>query len=75
MILTVYVKPGARKNSIEWIDEDTIKISVTAPPEKGKANHAVIKLLAEDLNLPKSQIEIVRGLTTKIKHVKVRING
>jgi len=30
MILTVYVKPGARKESLEWIDEDTLKISVTA---------------------------------------------
>lgn len=74
MILTVHVKPNSRKNSIEWIDEDTLKVSVTAVPEDGKANKAVIELLADEIKLPKSQIEIVRGLTTKIKHVKVPKN-
>ena len=71
MLLTVHVKPNARKNTIEWIDEDTLKVSVTAVPEAGKANKAVIELLAEELKLPKSQIEIVRGLTAKIKQVKI----
>ncbi len=71
MILTVHVKPNARKNSIEWIDEDTLKVSVPAVPENGKANKAVIELLAEELKLQKSQIEIVRGLTAKIKQIKI----
>ncbi|MBI4438268.1 DUF167 domain-containing protein [Candidatus Uhrbacteria bacterium] len=71
MILTVHVKPSARKNAVAWLDEDTLKVSVTAAPEGGKANRAVIELLAEELSLPKSQIEIVRGLTAKMKHVKV----
>lgn len=74
MILTVHVKPNARKNTVTWIDEDTLKMSVTAVPEAGKANKAVIELLAQELDIPKSQIEIVRGLTAKIKQVKVPKN-
>jgi len=71
MIITVHVKPNARKNAIKWIDEDTLKVSVTAVPEAGKANKAVIELLAEEFKLPKSRIEIVRGLTAKMKQIKV----
>lgn len=72
MLLTVYVKPSARENKIlEWLDEDTLKVSVTAPPQKGKANKAVIKLLADELNLAKSDIEIVRGHTTRMKHISI----
>lgn len=75
MILTVHVKPNARKNAIEWIDEDTLKVSVTAIAEEGKANKALIELLSDELNIPKSQIEIVRGLTAKIKQVKIAKNA
>lgn len=71
MILTVHVKPNAKQESLEWMDEDTLKISVTVPPEKGKANKAVIELLAEELNIAKTTIELVRGGTTRIKQFKV----
>ncbi len=71
MFLTIHVKPHARKNTVEWIDEDTLKISVTAAPEQGKANKAVIELLAQELKIAKSQIKVVRGLTTKIKQIKI----
>lgn len=71
MILTVHVKPGSRHNSLEWIDEDTLKVSVTALPEKGKANQAVIEMLAQELGIAKSKIELFRGATTRIKQFKI----
>lgn len=71
MILTVHVKPGARRESLEWIDEDTLKVSVTAPPEKGKANQAVVEALAQELGIAKSKIEFIRGKTTKIKQFRI----
>ena len=70
MILTVHVKPNARTASLEWIDEDTLKISVTVPPEKGKANKAVINALAKELKIAKTTIELIRGGTTHIKQFK-----
>ncbi|MBI4592203.1 DUF167 domain-containing protein [Candidatus Uhrbacteria bacterium] len=71
MIYTVHVKPGAHKEHLEWIDEDTLKISVTAPPEKGKANKAVIEALAQELGIAKSTIELIRGGTARIKQFKI----
>ncbi len=72
MLLTVHVKPRAKRNAVSsWLDADTVKIDVTAVPEGGKANEAVIDVLAEELNVPKSAITIVRGATARMKHVRV----
>ena len=72
MILTVFVKPGSKKESVDWLDESTIKLSVKERPEKGRANKAVVDLLAKTLSIPKTQIEITRGKTTRIKQVKIK---
>jgi uncharacterized protein YggU (UPF0235/DUF167 family) len=45
---------------------------VTAAPEKGKANAAVVALLSETLGVPKSSIEIVRGDTSRNKTLRIR---
>ncbi len=71
MILTAHVKPGARQNAIKWLDEDTVSISVTAAPDKGKANKAVIDLLSEEMGIRKSAFTIIRGETTRIKHIQI----
>ncbi|MEK9131129.1 MAG: DUF167 domain-containing protein [Patescibacteria group bacterium] len=71
MLLTVYVTPNAKKNEIKWLDEDTVKIKLTAPAVDGKANKALIIFLSDALDVPKSKIEIVRGLTARMKQVRV----
>ncbi|MEK7615447.1 MAG: DUF167 domain-containing protein [Patescibacteria group bacterium] len=71
MILTAHVKPGAKHNEIKWLDEDTVTVSVTSAPEKGKANKAVIDLLSEDMGIRKSAFTIIRGATTRIKHIQI----
>lgn len=50
---------------------DTLKLSVTTAPEKGKANQMVIDVLAQALDLPCSAISIVRGETAATKLVKI----
>ena len=56
----VHVKPNAASNQVQLlsISDDSVQISVrvTASPERGKANQAVIRLLAKELGLPKSRI-------------------
>ena len=52
-------------------DGDTLKAAVTAPPEDGKANDAVIGLLAEAWRLPRSAFEIVKGQAARSKTVRV----
>lgn len=72
MLLTVHVKPRAKRNAVnKWLDADTVKVDVTAVPEGGKANEAVIDVLSEALDVPKSAITIVRGATARMKHVRV----
>ncbi|MBI3242710.1 MAG: DUF167 domain-containing protein [Chloroflexi bacterium] len=70
--LSVKVTPRARKNEIVGVMADgTLKVRVTAPPVDNKANEAVIELLAEALNVPKSRIDIVAGETSTQKLVSV----
>ncbi len=79
-VLTVKLTPKASKNEIQgWQDDgqggNILKVSVTAIPEKGKANRALIKLLAKKLKLPASSISIISGETSRIKKVKIDASG
>ncbi len=69
---TVRVIPRASRNEIAGVLPDgTIRIRVTAPPIEGKANQAVIQLLARILNVRPSQIEIVAGHKGRDKIITV----
>ena len=71
-ILPVRAHPGARRNEIRGVQDGMLKVSVTQAPEKGKANKAVIELLAKKLGLKKSQIELIAGETSHQKRFLVR---
>ncbi|MEK7123193.1 MAG: DUF167 domain-containing protein [Patescibacteria group bacterium] len=61
MKLFVTVKPNARKNEVKKIDETTYAVSVAAVPADGKANKAVIGLLAKYFDVPQSRITLKSG--------------
>jgi uncharacterized protein (TIGR00251 family) len=76
MKISVKVIPGARKNEV--IDEGSdllgakhFKVKTTSQPEEGKANKAVIELLAEFFAVKKSHIEIISGATSRSKIIKI----
>jgi uncharacterized protein YggU (UPF0235/DUF167 family) len=73
--LVIRVTPRAASNRIkvEQKDDGTslIRVYVTTVSEDGKANKAVIELLAKELDLPKSSLQIVQGLTSKDKIVRI----
>jgi len=70
--LNVRVIPGASQNKIAgWIG-DAVKIRVQAPPEKGKANAAVILLLADFLDIPAKHLSICAGHASQNKVVEVQ---
>jgi uncharacterized protein YggU (UPF0235/DUF167 family) len=66
-VLPVRAKPGAKTS--ELIDErdGVLRLSVTAPPEGGRANEAIVRLLADSLNLRPSQITLLTGATSRSK--------
>ena len=71
MKVAVRVKPNARKNDVEKLDEHSFVVSVSAPPADGKANEQVIELLAEYFKKPKRSIVILRGVTGRRKVIEV----
>jgi hypothetical protein len=71
MRIFVKVKPNAKVEKVEKIDEVHFVVSVKAPPVEGKANDALIKLLADYFNIPKGNIKIVSGLSSKSKIVEI----
>src|SRR5262245_62359061 len=73
VILPVHAQPGARKDGITGVHAGRLKVAVTQAPEKGKANQALVKLLAELLELKRAQIALIAGETSH--HKKFLITG
>ena len=71
MKLKIKVIPKASKNAIVGWLGDELKIMVTAAPEKGKANKAVVEVLARALQLPKHSVQIVAGSTSARKIIEL----
>lgn len=72
ILLSVYVQPRASRNQIAGIHGNALKIRLTAPPVDGEANKMCIQYLAKCLGLPKSEVEIVSGHTSRSKQVLIR---
>jgi len=66
------VQPGASENKIVKEKGGFLKVKVTSPPVKGKANKECLRVLAEWLGVKISQIEIERGKTSRIKKVLIK---
>ncbi|MFD2440082.1 MULTISPECIES: DUF167 domain-containing protein [Paracoccus] len=64
--IAVRVTPRASRNAV-ILDGETIRVTVTTVPEDGKANAAVVKLLAKALGVAKSRLVLVRGATGRDK--------
>ena len=71
MKIPLKVVPGASRDEIAGWLGNRLKIRVTAPPESGKANAAVIKILSAQLNIPKSSVSIISGSTAPQKIVEI----
>ena len=65
------VSPGAARTELVGKHGDGWKARVAAPPERGRANDALVELLAGALDMPRSSIRVVSGLTAKAKVVEV----
>lgn len=71
VILSVRTQPGSSKNRIIGEYGGRLKLAVTAAPEKGKANKAVIELLADTLRIHESSIHIISGESSRDKRVLI----
>ncbi|HEU4726061.1 MAG TPA: DUF167 domain-containing protein [Candidatus Eisenbacteria bacterium] len=74
MRIQVHVTPKSRVNAVEATrggGPSRIRVRVTAAPEDGKANDAVIALLAERLGLPRRAVRVAGGATSRVKWIEI----
>ncbi len=72
VIFKAVVQPRGSRNEIVGLQGDALKIRLTAPPVEGAANKMCVEFLAKSLKVRKSDVEIVRGQSSKTKHLLVR---
>lgn len=68
--IAVRVTPRASRNAV-LVDGEMLRVTVTVVPEDGKANAAVIKLLAKALGIAKSRLVLIQGATSRDKVFRV----
>lgn len=71
-VLAVRAQPGARKAGVLGEQAGALKVAVTAPPEGGRANKALVEALREMLGLKRSQVELRSGATSRDKTFLIR---
>jgi hypothetical protein len=69
--LDIAVKPRSSRAGVGPVQGDRLVVSVNAPPVDGKANLAVVQVLAETFGVPRSAVTIVRGETGRKKTVRI----
>lgn len=69
--IRVKVRPKAKRDTLMGVRAGALLVAVTAPPEKGRANQTLIRVLAREFKLPKGSIEIIRGKTSPEKVVRL----
>jgi uncharacterized protein len=70
--VVVRVKPGSKKGPLVEVAEDgELTIYVRDPAVEGKANEAVVRLLAKHLDVPRSRLELVSGATSRVKRFRI----
>lgn len=71
LTLRLHIQPGARKTEIVGLHGEALKIRLAAPPVDGQANAALIAFLAGELGVPKAQVELVGGASSRGKLLRV----
>jgi uncharacterized protein (TIGR00251 family) len=71
-VLKVKVVPRASRSEIVGFQDDTLKVRLNSPPVDGAANDELVRLIAKRAGVARSNVEIVNGLTSRNKTLRVR---
>jgi uncharacterized protein len=71
-ILSVVAQPASKRNAVLGERAGAIRIAVTAPPDKGKANAAIQTVLAENLGCKAAQVSLISGAASRQKRFLIR---
>jgi uncharacterized protein (TIGR00251 family) len=67
VLLRLYVQPKSRRVGAAGLHQDRLKVCVAEPPDKGKANEAVIRLVSKLFAVPRTSVRLIRGETSRQK--------
>ena len=71
----VHVTPKSGRDEVVGFEEgpqgEVLKVKITAPPADGKANKAVCKLIASELDLPKTAVDVASGASSRYKRIAI----
>jgi uncharacterized protein (TIGR00251 family) len=71
-VLPVRAQPGARRPGVQGEQAGALKVAVSAPPQDGRANEALVEALREALGVRRSQVELLAGATGRDKKYLIR---
>lgn len=71
-ILSIKVQPNAREDAVLGVVDGLLRVRLKAPAIEGRANAASCRLLADRLGAPKSQVQVLKGTTGRLKQVRVQ---
>jgi uncharacterized protein len=72
VVLSLHCQPGAKASRVVGLHDERLKLQLQAPPLENRANEALVAWLADQLSLPRKQIEILSGHTSRQKRVLAR---
>ena len=70
--LSVQVLPNAKNTEVVGLLDGSLKIRLKAQPIEGQANEELIRFIATQIKVPKKQISVVRGITSRLKVVEIK---
>jgi hypothetical protein len=73
LVLDVRVSPRASRSEIVGTVNGVLKVRIASPPVDGAANAALIKLLSKSYGVPKRNVEIISGQSSKTKRVRITL--
>jgi uncharacterized protein (TIGR00251 family) len=71
LVLALHVQPGASRTEVAGLHGDALRIRLAAPPVDGKANAELLRFLANAFAVPRRQVSLLRGETSRQKVVRV----
>jgi len=71
LVLRLYIQPKASRDAIVGLHGDEVKVAITAPPVDGQANAHLVKYLAKQFRVAKSQVVIEKGELGRHKQINI----
>ena len=74
VLLQLSVMPNARRTEVDGLHNGALRVRLAAPPIDGRANEALIAWLAKSLGVPKRDVKVLRGESSRRKQVAIAVS-